>query len=156
MTITTARRIQESPLVIGKNEVIPYTLTFSGFVPAVCRAEILPEYKSEAGPRNIAKLVAEGKALQILQQAAFSVQPIGKPGDYWLGGRSDEKITIPESIDSKIILRDEEGNKLFDLRRLGPRLIEIVPKQKGEKGELRINAVCKGKPVIVAIPYKFS
>ena len=34
MTITTSRRIQESPLVIGKNEVIPYTLTFAGFVPA--------------------------------------------------------------------------------------------------------------------------
>jgi hypothetical protein len=28
------RRIAEAPLYIGQNEEIPYTLTFSGFVPA--------------------------------------------------------------------------------------------------------------------------
>ena len=34
MTVTYSRKIRESPLFIGKNEVIPYTLTFSGFDPA--------------------------------------------------------------------------------------------------------------------------
>lgn len=38
MDASLTRKIKESPLYIGKNETIPYTLDFAGFVPTTVTA----------------------------------------------------------------------------------------------------------------------
>lgn len=42
MAQSTSRKIKESPLYIGKNETIPYTLNFAGYVPTTVTALTSP------------------------------------------------------------------------------------------------------------------